>query len=447
MIHESGIANYFTPTQTYHAMKLARWLRLTTLTALGLGIGLTSNWSAAIATNFASAEVDQSRFVLLATAGGSRLTILEQVSNARSCWQANGDEVDVLLLNFDFTGICGRSSDLNGYSVRAAGQDLGSQYRLQVRTEGNAMVLYATPRRGGTSLEVGRTRSLPQEFGRIYLNPGWRIARRVYNGQALGHLYLANDQSEATLVANASRSSGGSTVVLQPSSGSGSSGGSNSGSIPVVVRPPDAGATAGTPPNPDDRSTRRVRRSRRNTSSQQPVAEVPRTPSGMPSANAPINIPVPEPETRPAPSGPSVSGSTLPPPPSTSGRGDVALVPVPVPPPTPSGDRPPGDSMIPVVPVTRDLAFGGGSPSYSTGTPQPATRRAADLGFGYRLIVSDSSPEAQRRVRSVVPDAFRTVINGEVVMQAGLFYNESEADNLLQRLSQENLPARLVPVN
>ncbi|MBD1913081.1 MULTISPECIES: DUF3747 domain-containing protein [unclassified Leptolyngbya] len=423
-------------------MKLARWLRLTTLTALGLGLGLTSNWAAAIATNFSAADVDQNRFVLVATSGGSRLTILEQITNARSCWQANGEEIDVLLLNFDFTGICGRSSDLNGYSIRAAGQDLGAQYRLQVRPEGNVMVLYATPRRGGTSLEVGRTRALPREFGRIYLNPGWRIARRVYNGRDLGHLYLANDQSEATLVANASRSNGGSTVVVQPSPSTGST----SGSIPVVIPSPSGSATGVTPPNPDDRSTRRVRRTRRNTdSTSQPVAEAPRTPS----TNGPINIPVPEPETRPTPStrpsGPSVTGSALPPPPSASGsRGDVAVVPVPAPPPTPSGDRPPGDRMIPVVPVTRDINFGGGSSS--TGTPQPSNRLAADLGFGYRLIVSDSSPEAQRRVRSVVPDAFRTVIDGQVVMQAGLFYNENEANNLLQRLSQENLPARLVPV-
>jgi len=422
-------------------MKLARWLRLTTLTTLGLGLGLTSHWQDAIASTFGSTEVDQSRYVLLAANGGSRLTILEQISNSRSCWQANGNEVDVLLLNFDFTGICGRFSDLNGYSVRAAGQDLGSQYRLQVRNEGNAMVLYATPRRGGTSLEVGRTRSLPNEFGQIYLNPGWRITRRSFNGQTLGHVYLTHDQSEATLVASArSQTGGGSTVVTRPTTGT--------GTVPVVDRPsPGSGSTVVTPPETTERPSRRNRRARRNRRSQE-TAVVP-----TPTADSPIIIPVPEPESRPTggtrpsgSSGSSLSGSPLPPPPTISGSsGNVSVVPVPVPPPSPSGDRPPGDSMIPVVPVTRDIVFGE-APVFS-GSPQTPNRRAADLGFGYRLIVSDSSPDTQRRVRSLVPDAFRTVIDGQVVMQAGLFYNENEANDLLRRLNQENLPARLVPVN
>jgi len=419
-------------------MKLARWLRLTTLTALGLGLSLTSNWQAALATNFASAEVDQNRFVLIATAGGSRLTILEQISNSRSCWQENGNDVNVLLLDFDFTGICGRYSDLNGYSVRAAGQDLGSNYRLQVRTEGNAMVLYATPRRGGTSLEVGRTRNVPNQFGRIYLNSGWRLTRRAYNGQSLGHIYVTNDLSAETLIANASsRPTTGTPVVTRPTPGS--------GTTPVVTRP-SPGSTVINPPNPDERPSR-SRRSRRNRTNRE-VAEIP-----TPSSNAPIVIPVPQPESPATPSrthsrspGSTLSGSPLPPPPSLSGgSGNVAVVPVPVPPPSPSGDRPPGDSMIPVVPITRDIVFGE-APVYG-GNPQPVTNRAADLGFGYRLIVSDSSPETQRRVRSLVPDAFRTVVDGQVVMQAGLFYNESEANRLLQQLNQANLPARLVPVN
>jgi len=198
-------------------MKLARWLRLTTLTALGLGLGLIHNGSAAIATNFAATEVDPNRYVLLATPGGSRLTILEQISDTRACWQENGNEVDPLLLNFDFTGICGRYTDLNGYSVRTAGEDLGLLYRLQVRTEGNAMVLYAVPRRDGPALEIGRTNGLPSQYGQIYLNSGWRLTQRLYNGQTIGHVYLTSNQTEATLIANASNPSRpGSSVVTRP---------------------------------------------------------------------------------------------------------------------------------------------------------------------------------------------------------------------------------------
>jgi len=194
-------------------MELVRWLRLTTLTVLGLGLGVTSHWSAAIATSFSAREVDQNRYVLLASSGGSRLTILEQISDTRPCWQQNGNEVEALLLNFDFTGLCGRYSDLNGYSVRAAGKDFGLRYRLQVQPEGNSMVLYAAPRQAGPALEIGRTRGVPAELGRIYLNPGWRVTRRVYEGQTVGHIYLTSDQSEATLIANARNLSSPETPV------------------------------------------------------------------------------------------------------------------------------------------------------------------------------------------------------------------------------------------
>lgn len=419
-------------------MKLARWLRLTTLTALGLGLGLSSSWQTAIATTFTASEVDQNRFVLLATSGGSRLTVLEQISNARSCWQDNGNEVQVLLLNFDFTGICGRSTDLNGYSVRTGGEDQGAQYRLQVRTEGNLMVLYAVPRRGGTAIEVGRTQSIPQQFGRIYLNSGWRLTRRTFNGQTLGHLYLTHDQSMPTLIASAGGGAGSGTSVVstRPSTGTSGTG---------TASTPGSGTSVVTQPTPSEQPSRRTRRTSRRTTTPQSEAQVPTT-------DTPITIPVPQPEAQPVrqpstSSGPSLSGSPLPPPPSLSGTsGDVAVVPVPVPPPTPSGDRPPGDSMIPVVPVTRDIWFGE-APTYSTGTPQVASRRAADLGFSYRLIVNDSSADTQRRLRSIVPDAFRTVVDGQVVMQAGLFYSEGDASDLIQRLNQEDLQATLVPVN
>lgn len=393
-------------------MKLSRWLRLTTLTALGLGIGLSSGWQDAIATTFDKAEVDQNRFILLANAGGSRLTILEQVSNARACWQEQGSEVDPLLLNFDFTGICGRYSDLNGYSVRVNDQDLGLTYRLQVANEGDSMVLYAMPRRSGVPIAIGRTRGIPQEFGEIELFPGWRVTRRVYNGRELGHIYLTNDQTMAAITNRSTADLQRSTLARQTPTPQ-----------PTVSQPEES-----------RRSTRYARRRRM----------IPTRPV-TPAPDESITIPVDRPAVQP-PS--SVSGSPLPPPPTLGGStrsGDVAVVPVPVPPPTPSGDRPPGDNMIPVVPITRDIWFT--EPPVFEGTPQPASNLASNLGFNYRLIVSDSSPDAQRRVRSVVPDAFRTVINGQVVMQAGLFYEPNEANDILRRLNQQNLPATLIAVD
>lgn len=394
-------------------MKLARWLRLSTLTAISLsigslGIGLTAFQPAAIAALFDKAEVDQDRFILMATAGGSRLTILEQVSNARACWDEAGGEVEPLLLNFDFTGICGRASDLNGYSIRLNDEDLGLRYRLTVEPVGNTMVLYAEPRRGGQRLEIGRTRGMPEDFGEIELNPGWRITRRVYNGRPLGHLYLTNDQSLTALLQTAPNRPATVTANRRPATPTPTTG---------VVAEPIA----------DRPSARRTFRRRSSSGVQLPTPE------------EPIAIDVEAPTT----SGRSaVSGSQLPPPP---GGTTMAVVPVPAPPPQPTGDRPPGDPMMPVIPVTQDLWFT--EPPVFTGRPQGSSERlAANLGFSYRVIVSDSSPDAQRRVRTIVPDAFRTVIDGEVVMQAGLFRERDEASTLLQQLNQANLPATLVPV-
>lgn len=181
-------------------MNLKGWLSLATLTTLE--VTASGLFSIASAIGFANAEVNQNRFILMATAGGSRLTILEQITDERPCWRTNGNEVDPLLLTFDFTGICGRGTDRNGYSVRVGGQDLGLQYSLRTETIGNRMVLYAVPSdRSQVPLEVGRTNGLPNQFGQIYLNPGWRLTRRVYDGRNLGHLYLTNDQSLPTLIA------------------------------------------------------------------------------------------------------------------------------------------------------------------------------------------------------------------------------------------------------
>ncbi len=128
------------------------------------------------------------------------LMILTQVPNQRQCWQEaraeNGPvSVDPLLLNFDFTGACERSTDGNGYSVRINGQDLGVHYRLEVSPRQNDLVLFARPTRDRSAppIEIGRTNGRTSGFLKIQLNPGWQMARRVYNGQPIGHIYLTHD--------------------------------------------------------------------------------------------------------------------------------------------------------------------------------------------------------------------------------------------------------------
>lgn len=128
------------------------------------------------------------------------LMILTQVPNQRQCWQEQGQAggpitVDPLLLNFDFTGACDRSTDGNGYSVRINGQDLGVHYRLEVSARQNDLVLFARPTRDRAAppIEIGRTNGRTNGFLKIQLNPGWQMTRRVYNGQPVGHIYLTHD--------------------------------------------------------------------------------------------------------------------------------------------------------------------------------------------------------------------------------------------------------------
>ncbi|MEP0902752.1 DUF3747 domain-containing protein [Leptolyngbya subtilissima] len=128
------------------------------------------------------------------------LMILTQVPNQRQCWQEQGQAggpvtVDPLLLNFDFTGACDRSTDGNGYSVRINGQDLRVHYRLEVSARQNDLVLFARPTRDRSAppIEIGRTNGRTDGFLKIQLNPGWQMTRRTYNGQPVGHIYLTHD--------------------------------------------------------------------------------------------------------------------------------------------------------------------------------------------------------------------------------------------------------------
>lgn len=200
-------------------MRVNHWLHL-----LGcLGLGVSGLWGTpAIATTFNSQEVTANRFVTVAApyANGTQhqLLILEQVSDRRQCWSEQGTAptlIDPLLADFDFTGICNRSTDSNGYSLRLADEDMNWRYSLRIVRQANDMVLMAMPNDDRTSppLEIGRTNGITSEFAEIQLNPGWRLTRRTYNGQPLGHIYLTSDRTRDTLIAEA----GGRSVATLPS--------------------------------------------------------------------------------------------------------------------------------------------------------------------------------------------------------------------------------------
>lgn len=292
----------------------------TTTTAL---LGSWTLTTSALAAQFSQQEIDPNRVIAVAApvdnGSAHQLLILEQISNQRDCWQeqdsGNGlTVVQPLLLNFDFTGICGRSTDSNGYSLRIGGEDMNWRYQLSVVQRQNDLVLFAVPvgDRRLPTVEIGRANGFTNDFAEIKLNPGWRMARRVYNGRALGHIYLTTDQNLDSLIA--------------------------------------AGPSPG------------------------PVA------SPRPTTPAPTQPRLPDPPT----------------------------------------NRP-----VPTLPVPT--------------TPSPTTP-----GVYYRVIVPASSALVEARVKSVVPQAFRTTVNGQSVMQVGLFNERDRADSLQQQLNRSNLSAQIL---
>ncbi|MGD1712753.1 DUF3747 domain-containing protein [Dapis sp. BLCC M172] len=165
-----------------------------------LGLLTLSSIFPAQANFFDQKEVEQSRYIAIAVprAFGPQLLILEQKTDARECWTESGDRptlVDPLLLNFDFTGICGRATDSNGYSIRMAGTDLALDYALSLQMSGGDIRLMGISRVDSNAprLLIGRTYGLANGFTKIVLEPGWRFAKRSYQGKELGHIYVTTD--------------------------------------------------------------------------------------------------------------------------------------------------------------------------------------------------------------------------------------------------------------
>lgn len=159
----------------------------------------------ASAAYFGQKEVDQSKFIAIAAPYGNnqyQLLIIEQISDKQPCWSESGSspvKVDPLLLKFDFTGICARSTDSNGYSIRIAGydlNDLGLTYSFDIVKRDNDLVLVGTNFRDrkAPQIVIGRTNGISDGFLKINLESGWRFAKRTYDGKTLGHVYVTTDQ-------------------------------------------------------------------------------------------------------------------------------------------------------------------------------------------------------------------------------------------------------------
>lgn len=181
-------------------MKLLRSFSLAALSAVTV-TGLISGDSVKAST-FDETPLDQSKVVAVARPYGDNkydLFVIEQIPEKQACWNESGANpvlIEPLLLNFDFTGICRRATDSNGYSIRIDGKDYGLDYMLRLVERNGELVLVGTNRMNPSQeIIVGRTRGLSSGFLKIQLEAGWQFSKRTYQGTVLGHFYFSGRQA------------------------------------------------------------------------------------------------------------------------------------------------------------------------------------------------------------------------------------------------------------
>ena len=224
---------------------LRRLLLTGTAVMLAASSSALPGWTRSL---FDSKPLKQDQFAILARAVGRdgwKLLVLEQIKVRPLCWKDQADGlVEPSLNSFDFTGICSRYLDSNGYSLRTAGEDTQKSVRLRLRQGRNGLELHALDPNRNTAVVVATARQARRNknaFVKLKLEPGWQLERRAYQGRTLSHVYFANSDSLNQLIAKASkrpnRSVRMSTVAQAPRAPRPPSAYAGKGPIPLEVIP------------------------------------------------------------------------------------------------------------------------------------------------------------------------------------------------------------------
>ncbi|OKH24153.1 hypothetical protein NIES593_08325 [Hydrococcus rivularis NIES-593] len=425
------------------------------------------------AVTFDEQEIDQNRIIAIARPYGTNkydLLVIEQIPGKKTCWSESGSRptiVEPLLLKFDFTGHCNRSTDSNGYSIRVDGRDFGLDYLLRIVERNGELFLVGTSRTNPSQRDIviGRTYGLQRGFLKIHLNAGWRFSKRAYQGKVLGHVYFSGDRTAM----NSPASSATATATLPPAENRtvsrsqpnainrdrtnqnppSRSSIDNNRSLPV---PPSTISRDRTNQNPPSRSS-----IDNNRSLPVPPTAInrDRTDTNAPATNTGKEIRFTAGNSIPPSSPSSRSSSSLPPPPSIpSGRtpnpsaanaaspSSEESSPLPVPPQINSSQ---------VVPQPTANARANSEKTLSDAiavTPRPlpgasnanvAARSEVPSSSNYRVLVEASESSQQKQLRSLYPDAFRTVYQGRAMWQVGVFKTWDSADRVLQSVKNVGL--------
>ena len=383
----------------------------------------------AIAATFGQTAVPQSKFVAVAVprdGGHYNLLILEQVSSSKQCWKELGSgptEIEPLLLKFDFTGICGRSTDSNGYSIRQAGKDLGLDYRLTLQKQGNDLLLVGLPNssRVGQPMEIGRTQGMGSGLLKIHLHSGWQFAKRTYNGKTLGHIYLNTNQTQLPTAVAGRR--------LPPPRPSGkripiSTASNTSKAVDIPV--PFPGATKAPPSRlakgPRSGFSYRVVVQPRNSGQQARIKSV--VPDAFRSSyqgRSVMQVGLFNSRSKVNDVVKLLKRNDLRPEVIENDRSQVSSV--------SSSSVASRSANIPVPSADRGRRF------------QSAVRSSGEI---YRVVVQPQDSKQKSKIKSLVPDAFRSSHEGKSVMQVGLFDNRSKLDRMVKLMKRNGLKPEVI---
>ena len=211
-------------------MKSLRTFAALTAATIAISIGSTSSFAqtanptAPAATEtptvaapnqsaFGVQEADQSLYLLSSNPtskiGGRQsygLMVLEQRGTGVTCFETVGSSPTVVIPPTQAaatSGKCAKSTDTNGYILRAADGEIS--YDPVIEEKDGVLALYARPRLGrqGASILIGQTDGIaPSGYTKIFLNPNWRIARQTLNatGSPTGRTYITSALTLAQLV-------------------------------------------------------------------------------------------------------------------------------------------------------------------------------------------------------------------------------------------------------
>ncbi len=386
-----------------------------------------------LAVTFGQTEVNQDKLIAIAvphSSGYYSLIVLEQLSDKKPCWRESGSkptQVEPLLVNFNFTGICGRSTDSNGYSLRVAGQDLGMTYRLSIQKHNGDLLLLGMPSSEKSKpVEVGRTHGMRSGFLKFDLSPGWQFAKRTYNGKPLGHVYIS--RGTPAPIYQIAQSSSGKPVENKPAEIKPAET-KPAETKPVETKPVETKPVANKPV-----ANKPVKNKPSQQLSVQPLPtqiQPPKPPKPTESLPARPKPSTPPSEVAAKPTRPALFPGKPVRSPIVPERSRGQLVPSSV-----TSSRPPSTNRPPISsqpkldrPGRRPIL---GQPS----TPKPSNQL-------YQVMVVAPDATQQDKVRDKMPKAFRTSYKGKTVMQVGLFSDRRKAESLKTDLKHEGFKVLL----